>query len=263
MNPHYTLAPTLPLAIPIAPMIQSNSQHLNPPTGMQTHYALFRLHHHQHRHQHHHQISRRPHPYNSHTRQTRRRTAQCQGQAARNQRPLRSEAILDRVSCSNAHSRQLTHFLMTKTAQRKLRKAQRTTLRATRNAQQAAQRATPAPRAAPRAAPAITNPFDLTPADIQRVAIAQRAAQQAAQQAAQRRGQQRANAIAPNQDYSETIRHADPVRHAPPARHPGRCGPVAPSILYFEAWRAWILANNAQYKPRHYLGISPVWSLRD
>ena len=139
---------------------------------------------------------------------------------------------------------------MTKTARRKQRKAQRSQ----RKAQQ------PRP-ATPRATPAIANPFDLTPQDIEAAAQAQQTAQQAAQQKAQRGGQHKVPVIGGNSsakrnqqaDYSETILHAPPVRNL------GRCGPVAPDVLYFEAWRAFIRADKAQYKPRHFLGISPIW----
>jgi len=148
----------------------------------------------------------------------------------------------------------LYNAAMTKTARRKKRKAQRQQ----RKAQPPVQRATPATRATPMQ---VTDPFDLSPADIQRAAQAQ----QAAQRAAQRGGQRKAPVIGGNSsattDYSETLQHDAPPRHAPPARDPGRCGPVPTSILCLEAWRTFIRADKAQYKPRHYLGISPVWRL--
>jgi hypothetical protein len=132
---------------------------------------------------------------------------------------------------------------MTKTARRKQRKAQR---KAPRNVQ----RATPVQRAT---GPVVADPFDLSPADIQRAAESQRTPTRNAQ----RRGQHKAPVIGGKPDYSETLH-----RHGPPVRDPGRCAPVAADTLYFEAWQDFLKANSAQYKPRHFLGIFPVWTWR-
>lgn len=131
---------------------------------------------------------------------------------------------------------------MTKTARRKQRKAHR----ATRNF---------VPRATPASALPI-NPFDLTPADIQRAAESiKRNAQRSTA-----KGQRKASIIGGNKrPQTDQTDHSSSVRHAPPARDPGRCDPVAADVLYFEAWRDFISANKAQYKPRHFLGIWPIW----